>query len=101
MAQSRHGHDGPQPFGRGVRKPLRGRFLTVAIAVAGALALRGPVAAASQAAAVPRDEQVAISPTRELHLECRGTGSPTVVFISGGVNSAAIWSMPYDFDHPT
>ena len=44
--------------------------------------------------------KVAISPTREMYLECRGTGSPTVVLISGGSNSAAIWSMPYDFAHP-
>jgi pimeloyl-ACP methyl ester carboxylesterase len=45
-------------------------------------------------------KKVAISPTREMFLECRGTGAPTVVLISGGLNSAAIWSMPYDFEHP-
>jgi pimeloyl-ACP methyl ester carboxylesterase len=43
---------------------------------------------------------VAISPRRKMYLACRGTGSPTVVLIAGGGNSAAIWSMPYDFDHP-
>jgi pimeloyl-ACP methyl ester carboxylesterase len=56
---------------------------------------------AAPRADAPIDEQVAISPTRTMHLECRGTGSPTVVLIAGGVNSGAIWSMPYDFDHPT
>jgi pimeloyl-ACP methyl ester carboxylesterase len=35
-----------------------------------------------------------------MYLTCQGTGRPTVVLISGGINSAAIWSMPYDFDHP-
>src|SRR5262249_58027936 len=28
---------------------------------------------------------------RTIHLECRGRGAPTVVFISGRSNSAAIW----------
>jgi pimeloyl-ACP methyl ester carboxylesterase len=45
-------------------------------------------------------KMVAISPTREMYLECRGTGSPTVVLIAGGLNSSAIWNMPYDFEHP-
>jgi pimeloyl-ACP methyl ester carboxylesterase len=54
----------------------------------------------SGAATASIDELVAISPTRDLHLVCQGTGSPTVVLISGGVNSGAIWSMPYDFDQP-
>ncbi len=61
----------------------------------------GPADAVPSADGAPVDELVSISPTRDLHLECRGTGSPTVVLISGGVNSAAIWSMPYDFDNPT
>jgi len=43
---------------------------------------------------------VAISPSRKMYLECQGTGSPTVVLIAGGLNSAAIWSMPYDFARP-
>src|SRR5271169_6019158 len=43
---------------------------------------------------------VSISPSRKMFLECRGSGSPTVVLIAGGLNSAAIWSMPYDFAHP-
>lgn len=59
------------------------------------------VAGAASPPDAPVDAQVAISPTRTMHLECRGAGSPTVVLIAGGVNSGAIWSMPYDFDHPT
>ncbi len=47
------------------------------------------------------DRQVDISPSREMHLACRGRGGPTVVLIAGGVNSGAIWSMPYDYAHPT
>jgi pimeloyl-ACP methyl ester carboxylesterase len=47
------------------------------------------------------DGRVAISRTRTIHLTCQGTGSPTVVLIAGGVNSGAIWSMPYDPSHPT
>jgi pimeloyl-ACP methyl ester carboxylesterase len=71
-----------------------------ALAVAGSTGVAGASSAGgSPDAAV--DELVPISPTRDLHLVCQGRGSPTVVFISGGVNSAAIWSMPYDFDKPT
>jgi pimeloyl-ACP methyl ester carboxylesterase len=78
--------------------------LVAALAVAGVLVGAGPAvagAASSDAASsAPLDGRVAISPTREMHITGRGTGSPTVVLIAGGVNSGAIWSMPYDFDKP-
>jgi pimeloyl-ACP methyl ester carboxylesterase len=64
----------------------------------------GPAAAAADdqdaGTSAPFDGKLAISPTREMHLTCRGKGSPTVVLVAGGVNSGAIWSMPYDFDEP-
>src|ERR1700755_2012719 len=31
---------------------------------------------------------------RKMYLECRGTGSPTVVLVSGKGNRADIWSTP-------
>jgi pimeloyl-ACP methyl ester carboxylesterase len=81
------------------------KYLAAVIAcctlVVAASGVSSGVATATSTAGTAVDELVPISPTRDLHLECQGTGSPTVVFISGGVNSAAIWSMPYDFDRPT
>jgi len=97
---------------RGNRMPRAGsttsrrRVLAVAITVVCAIAIgatasattrRGPSADSTR----PFDGLVAISPSRQMHLECRGRGSPKVVLIAGGVNSAAIWSMPYDFARPT
>lgn len=58
-----------------------------------------PAMAAGDATA-PLNEDVSISPSRTMHLECEGTGGPTVVLISGGYNSGAIWSMPFDFEKP-
>jgi pimeloyl-ACP methyl ester carboxylesterase len=83
----------------------RGTKLVAAIALGGVLLGSSPVSAATgessaRASAASFDGRVAISPTREMHLTCRGTGSPTVVLVAGGVNSGAIWSMPYDFDRP-
>jgi pimeloyl-ACP methyl ester carboxylesterase len=37
---------------------------------------------------------VAIGNQRKLYLECRGTGSPTVVFIAGRTDRGAIWQTP-------
>lgn len=36
---------------------------------------------------------VAISPARKMYIECRGSGSPTVVLVSGQRGSAAEWDM--------
>lgn len=101
MAHFLRSPDGCAPRSRATARRVGRRILAATIALTGAAALAAPAAGGAPSSADPLDEQVAISPTRSMHLECRGTGSPTVVFISGGVNSAAIWSMPYDFDHPT
>ena len=37
---------------------------------------------------------------RKMYLECRGTGSPTVVLISGKGNGAADWNEILDPDDP-
>jgi pimeloyl-ACP methyl ester carboxylesterase len=86
------------------------RLPTFAVVLVGVVVASGAVSAAAAPTtatgasaanpAAPSSGQVAISPSRKMYLECQGTGSPTVVLISGGINSAAIWSMPYDFDHP-
>jgi pimeloyl-ACP methyl ester carboxylesterase len=81
----------------------RRRLLAATIAVACAITAGATASAAGAATGRPQpvDRQVAISPTRNMHLECRGRGGPTVVLIAGGVNSGGIWSMPFDFAHPT
>src|SRR5215217_3157203 len=33
---------------------------------------------------------------RKMYMECRGTGYPTVVFVSGGVDRAETWSKTLD-----
>jgi len=73
-----------------------GTTLAVLVALGAGAA---PAKAATHASA-PLDENVSIGPGRTIHLECKGTGGPTVVLIAGGFNSGAIWSMPYDFAHP-
>ncbi len=50
-------------------------------------------------AAVPPAERagaVGIGDGRELYLECRGTGGPTVVLVSGFADGADVWSTPAD-----
>src|SRR5947209_8043584 len=37
-------------------------------------------------------QSVDIGPGRKMYLECRGSGSPTVVFVSGRSDRADIWS---------
>ena len=39
---------------------------------------------------------VAIGDGRKMYLECRGSGSPTVILESGYRNDAAIWSAPLE-----
>lgn len=61
--------------------------------VAGASSPSG--AATDPAGARPdRDGPVDIGDGREIHLECHGAGSPTVVLVSGLGDDAEIWSMP-------
>jgi len=81
----------------------RRRLLAATIATTCAITIGATTsdAGAGNATSPPVDRQVAISPTRKMHIACRGHGGPTVVLIAGGVNSGAIWSMPYDFAHPT
>jgi pimeloyl-ACP methyl ester carboxylesterase len=71
-----------------------------ALAVVVALGAVAVPAAAATHTSARLDEDVSISPSRTMHLECEGSGGPTVVLIAGGYNSGAIWSMPYDFNHP-
>ncbi len=60
-------------------------------------ARRGPDAATKpggSASAHTYAGRVAIHGGRELHLECRGAGSPTVVLEAGTGDLASVWSMP-------
>jgi pimeloyl-ACP methyl ester carboxylesterase len=96
-----------RPGGSPVRR-WRGLAVAVTVACAVAVGAAGSAAATSTTTTGtapakttgPSSGLVAISPTRNMFLECQGTGSPTVVLIAGGLNSAAIWSMPYDFAKP-
>lgn len=76
------------------------RFAVTAVTLVVALGAGTVPATATGDASRSLNEDVSISPSRTMHLECQGTGSPTVVLIAGGYNSGAIWSMPYDFDDP-
>jgi hypothetical protein len=70
------------------------------LALVVALAVGTASAMATDDASAALSEDVSISPTRTMHLQCEGRGGPTVVLIAGGYNSGAIWSMPYDFRSP-
>jgi pimeloyl-ACP methyl ester carboxylesterase len=93
-----------RPAGRPIPTRRR-RMVALTVGLVAALTAVDPGAALAAAGSTddvaPVDEQVAIGPSREMHLECSGRGRPTVVLIAGGVNSGAIWSMPYDFARPT
>ncbi|MEV1131666.1 alpha/beta hydrolase [Agromyces sp. NPDC049794] len=54
---------------------------------------RSPVAPSTSAAAQPdRAGPVDIGDGREIYLKCAGTGSPTVVLVSGLLDNAEVWS---------
>ena len=57
-------------------------------------------ATASTDAAADRDGPVDIGDGREIYLKCSGTGSPTVVLVSGLGDSAEIWSTAADRTNP-
>ena len=86
----------------------RWRILAVAVVLVSAVVVGGAESAGATTTTTsgspgatptsPFAGLVATSPRRKVYLACRGTGSPTVVLIAGGINSAAIWSMPYDFE---
>ena len=61
------------------------RLASVAVAVAVAMALVAVSASASAGL-------VALPDGRRIYLECRGSGSPTVILGSGAGNGADIWS---------
>jgi pimeloyl-ACP methyl ester carboxylesterase len=53
----------------------------------------------TMAASAPRadfSDLVDIGGGRKMYMRCRGTGSPTVVLVSGGRNAADIWSVTAD-----
>lgn len=67
---------------------------SAACLVACAPAAETPVATPTMTtsdAAADRSGAVEIGGGREIHLECRGTGSPTVVLVSGLGDSADVW----------
>lgn len=78
------------------RVPARVAAVALAVALGGAAV----PAMATGDVSEPLNEDVSISPSRTMHLECEGSGGPTVVLIAGGFNSGAIWSMPLDFADP-
>ena len=51
-----------------------------------------PTATASPTAQPDRAGPVDIGAGREIYLECRGTGSPTVVLVSGFGDNAEVWN---------
>ncbi len=65
-------------------------LLILAIVVAGSTSM------AASAVATDFSRLVEIGGGRKMYLECRGTGSPTVVLISGKGNGAADWNEVLD-----
>lgn len=88
----------------GARVGVRAAVLVVSASVAMTVALTacsptGTTAAASpsvSATEAPADRAgaVDIGDERGMYLECHGSGSPTVILVSGVGNSAEIWSTP-------
>jgi len=72
------------PGGRGVGL----LFTSAAVLLAGC----GTTAATKAPARDNYAGRVAIGDGRKIYLECRGTGSPTVVLVSGLDSAADVWS---------
>src|SRR5262245_27697748 len=85
-----------RPARRGVPHALAG-VVALLLATAGAVAAQGTVPAAPSAAQGDFAGLVDIG-GRRLYLECRGTGSPTVVLEAGGYARGDFWSQ--DFSEP-
>ena len=102
----RHGHDADPGPGRSLRRSRGGRrwmavpILAVVIA-AGACSDDAPSTDASTATTAPSESgeqtdfagQVDIGDGRSIYMECRGTGSPTVVLVAGLGERVENWSM--------
>ena len=99
------GHDGVRRRG----DPLRARHPLLAIVFTAVLLTAcapadGTPATTPTDAAADRAGGVDIGDGRELYLECHGSGSPTVVLVSGLGDSAEVWSTQseeVDQDSPT
>ena len=68
------------------------RYVALAFVMGLSLATASPASAAESAASGDFSGLVDIG-GRKLYLECRGTGSPTVILIAGYRNDAEIWSV--------
>ena len=79
---------------------LAGGLIWTAPAQARRRGRQAPPALAPTAAHDEFARRVAIPGGRKLYLECRGTGSPTVVLEAGTGNLAEIWSEPPDGPGP-
>ena len=78
--------------GRGVLRLTAGGVLALVLVSAAAVAAQGPAPSANPAIQGDFTGLVDIG-GRRLYLECRGTGSPTVVLEAGYLNRADIWSL--------
>jgi pimeloyl-ACP methyl ester carboxylesterase len=70
-------------------------MMVLAAGVAVVLAVAAP-ALAESGSANNSGKLVDIGGGREMYMECRGKGSPTVVFVSGGADRAETWSKTLD-----
>ncbi len=79
--------------------PRRRLALVVAAAALVTACSSDDGAGAETTTAVPPEQRadvVDIGDGRELYLECRGTGEPTVVLVSGFADRADVWNTPAD-----
>jgi pimeloyl-ACP methyl ester carboxylesterase len=71
------------------------KMMVLAAGVAVVLAVAAP-ALAESGSANNSGKLVDIGGGREMYMECQGTGSPTVVFVSGGGDRTETWSTTFD-----
>jgi pimeloyl-ACP methyl ester carboxylesterase len=78
---------------RSVLRATAGGVLALLLVTAAAVAAQGAVPSARPAAQGDFAGLVDIGGGRQMYLECRGQGGPTVILVSGYPNAGGIWSV--------
>jgi pimeloyl-ACP methyl ester carboxylesterase len=81
------------PSRRSVLRTTAGGVLALLLVTAAAVAAQGAVPSARPATQGDFAGLVDIGGGRRMYLECRGTGSPTIVVVSGYGNHGGVWSL--------
>ena len=96
LAAHRHSEDAPSPWRR--RRPVRAVTVAVGLVLMAAACSSTEQGATTTTAATTSQpdvgQSVDLGGGRQLYLDCRGSGSPTVVLVSGARMAGDLWDSP-------